>query len=346
MTYTYKIRTQMNIKLVTIVFSALFSIFLLACGEKKAAAENTTLGASSDPAIDQLTQQIAQNPKDPSLYAARAGLFYEKEGYDEAIQDLQKALSFDSTNVQYLHALADAYLDYYKSRQALETMEKAAKFYPTGIPTLLKLSEFQLILKKYDESMRTVDAILQIDPQNANAYLMFGLNFKEKKDTIRAINSFQKAVELNPDLMDAWINLGQLHAGLGNKIAAQYFNTAITIAPENVDALHAKAQYLQDQNDLKGAISLYKSINVIDPQYEEAYYNTGLLYLDLDSIPQAYQAFNIAIDVNPVFVQAYYFRGVAAEMQGKKDLAKADYEQALKLAPDYEAAQEALKQLQ
>lgn len=336
----------MNTRLITILFIAWFAGFLLACGGKKTESENAQLGATGDPAIDQLTQKIAQNPNDPTLYAARAGLFYEKEGYDEAIQDLQKALSFDSTNVQYLHVLADAYLDYYQSRQALETMEKAAALHPKRIPTLLKLSEFQLILKKYDESMRTVDGILRIDPQNADAYLLFGLNFKEKKDTIRAINSFQKAVELNPDLMDGWINLGQLHAGLGNKIAAQYFNTAITIAPKNVDALHAKAQYLQDNNDLNGAIEWYKKINAVDPQYEEAYYNTGLLYLDLDSIPQAYQAFDVAIKVNPVFVQAYYFRGVAAELQGKKNQAKADYEQALKLAPNYEAAQEALNQLQ
>lgn len=336
----------MNNRIVTILFNALLAYSLFACGGKKAESEPTQTNTTGDPAIDQLTQKITQNPEDPSLYAARAGLFYEKEGYDEAIQDLQKALSFDSTNMEYLHALADSYLDYYKSREALETLEKATNFHPGNIPTLLKLSEFQLILKRYDQSMLTVDRVLKIDAQNANAYLMFGLNFKEKKDTLRAINSFQKAVELNPDLMDAWINLGQLHAGLGNKIAAQYFNTALTIAPNNVDALHAKAQYLQDNNDLKGAIELYKKINTVDQQYEEAYYNTGLLYLDLDSIAQAYQAFDVAIKVNPVFVQAYYFRGVAAEMQGKKAQAKADYEQALKLAPDYEAAQEALNELQ
>lgn len=336
----------MSTRIVTAVFTALLVLMLSACSGKKTNTQDTTVNTSGDPAINQVTQKIAQNPNDPSLYAARAGLYYEKEGYDEAIHDLQKALSFDSTNVQYLHALADAYLDYYQSRQALETMEKAAAFYPQRIPTLLKLSEFQLILKKYDESMHTIDNILRIDPQNANAYLMFGLNFKEKKDTIRAINSFQKAVELNPDLLDGWINLGQLHAGLGNRIAAQYFNTAVTIAPKNVDALHAKAQYLQDNNDLKGAIEWYKKINTVDPQYEEAYYNTGLLYLDLDSIPQAYRSFDIAIQVNPTFVQAYYFRGVSAQMEGKKAQAKADYEQALKLAPDYEAAKEALKQLQ
>jgi len=62
-------------------------------------------------------------------------LNYENEGYDEAIQDMNKALSYDSTNVTYLHLLADAYLDYYQSYNAISTMKKAATLYPERIPT-------------------------------------------------------------------------------------------------------------------------------------------------------------------------------------------------------------------
>ncbi|MDX1943641.1 MAG: tetratricopeptide repeat protein [Saprospiraceae bacterium] len=323
----------------------ILSLLITACGSKEN-NDSEQISTTGDPAIDELTGKIEANPNDPSLYAARGGLFYEKEGYDEAIADLQKALSIDSTNVDYLHVLADVYLDYYQSRQALETMEKAVNFYPQRIPTLLKYSEFQLILKKYEDSMRTIDRILRIDPQNANAYLLFGMNFKETGDTIRAINSFQKSVELDPDLIDSWINLGQLHASIGSKLATRFFDNAILIDPKNVEALHAKADFLQDKNDLSGAIELYKQIAILDPQYEEAYFNAGLLYLDLDSIAQARQQFDFAIKVDPTFVAAYYYRGVASEFQGNVAQARADYEQALKLAPDYKQAQEALQNLE
>ncbi len=330
----------------SLFFSVFVIILIAACGGKNTENNSETIATTGDPAIDELSRKIEANPENSSLYAARAGLFYEKGGYDEAIADLQKALSMDSTNVEYLHVLADVYLDYYQSRNALETMQKTATLYPERIPTLLKLSEFQLILKKHEESMRTIDRILRLDPQNADAYQLFGLNFKETGDTIRAINSFQKSVELNPDLIDSWINLGQLHAAIGSKMAARFFDNAILIAPNNTEALHAKADYLQDQNDLTGAIDLYKKIVIIDPQYEEAHFNAGLLYLDLDSIPQAYQQFDLAVKVNPTFVQGYFYRGVAAAFKGNTAQAKADYQQALKLAPDYTQAQEALKQLE
>lgn len=336
----------MNNTFLTILTGALFALLVVACGNESEESNNAPVAQTSDPAIDKVTRQIEQNPNDPTLYAARAGLFYEKEGYDEAIADLQRALSIDSTNVTFLHVLADVYLDYYKSREALETMQKAVALYPERIPTLLKMSEFQLILKQYEASMRTIDRILQINPQNPDAYLMFGMNFKELGDTVRAINSFQKSVELDPDLIDSWINLGQLHAAKGNKIAERFFDNAILIAPKNIEAIHAKADFLQDKGDLSGAIELYRKIVTIDKQYEEAYFNAGLLYLDLDSLAQAQQQFELAIRVNPAFISAYYYRGVAAELQGDVAQAKADYAQAIRLAPDFKEAEEALNQLQ
>lgn len=324
----------------------MFALLLAACGNQSEGNNEAQIAATGDPAIDKVSRAIEQNPDDPTLYAARAGLFYEKESYDEAIADLQTALSMDSTNVDYLHLLADSYLDYYKSREALETMKRAAELHPERIPTLLKLSEFQLILKRHEESMRTIDQVLRIDPQNPDAYLMFGMNFKELGDTIRAINSFQKSVEYDSDMIDSWINLGQLHAAIGSGMAERFFDNAIMIAPKNVEALHAKADYLQDQGDLTGAIDLYKQIVMTDRQYAEAYFNSGLLYLDLDSLAQAEQQFDLAIQVNPTFTSAYYYRGVAAELQGDLAQAKADYEQTLRLAPDFQEAEAALRQMQ
>lgn len=337
---------SMSNKILTIGMSALFALLIVACGKQDEASNEGQIAVTGDPAIDKVSQEIERNPNDPTLYAARAGLFYEKEGYDEAIADLQRALSIDSTNVDYLHLLADAYLDYYKSREALATMKRAAELYPERIPTLLKLSEFQLILKRHEESMRTIDQILRLDPQNPDAYLMFGMNFKELGDTIRAINSFQKSVEFDSDMIDSWINLGQLHAAIDSKMAERFFDNAITVAPRNIEALHAKADYLQDKGDLTGAIELYKQIVLVDRQYEEAYFNSGLLYLDLDSLAQAQQQFDLAIRVNPAFVSAFYYRGVAAELQGNVEQAKADYEQVLRLAPDFKEAEAALQQLQ
>ncbi|MFK7980321.1 MAG: tetratricopeptide repeat protein [Saprospiraceae bacterium] len=314
----------------------------------KATKTNTpiaNLPTTGNPAIDGLSVAIADNPNDPSLYAKRADMFYQNEGYDEAIIDLQRALSFDSTNVEYLHLLADVYLDYYQSYPAINTMMKAATLYPTRIPTLLKLSEFQLILKQYDKSINTINEVLRLEQLNAEAYFMLGLNFKEQGDIDRAMGSFQTAVENNPDLVDAWINLGQLHAEKGSKLAKFYFENAVKVAPDNITALHAKAEFLHFSDDRQGAIETYRQINAIDPDYSESFFNTGIIYLEMDSLAEAKKHFNMAVETSPTYIIAYYYRGLVLEMEGNIAGAKKDYQTTLNFNPAFERAQEALERL-
>ena len=152
-------------------------------------------------------------------------------------------------------------------------------------------------------------------------------------------------MEFNSDLVDGWIQLGQLYAAIGDPLAMRYFDNAIRVAPENIYALHSRADYLSDVGNLAEAVEMYRRISRIDPQYEEAYFNSGLIYMDLDSIEQARRQFDIAIKTSPTHIRAYYYRGLAQEMLGNTAAAKADYEQALRMAPNYEKAQEALDRI-
>lgn len=325
------------------------SIAFYACedSEPQSKAEEASLANidTGNPAIDGLTEEIKNAPDNPALYVKRGKTFRENKGYDEAIVDFTYAIQLDSTQVDYYHLLADTYMEYFKSRKALQVIKQAAELFPDHIPTLIKLSEYYHILKQYEESMKTIDQVLKRDPQNAMAYLMFGMNFKEQGDTVRAINSFQKAVEFDAELIDAWINLGQLYESLGDPLAARYFENAVRVAPRNIYALHAKADYHSNQDELSKAIDAYRQIVRVDPQYDEAYFNSGLIYLDMDSVAQAQKQFDLAVKVSPTKIPAYYYRGLSREMLGDKAGARSDYEQALKMAPNYTKAKDGLERV-
>jgi tetratricopeptide (TPR) repeat protein len=321
-------------------------VVLMSCGSDSSVAEaSSTTQGSGNPAIDALTAQIAKTPADPTLYAARAKIYYEAEGYDEAIADMAKALSMDSLNVDYHHALADVYLDYSQSRLALKTMERAAALYPERIPTLLKLSEFQYILKQHTQSMKTVDQILKIDPQLGDAYFMMGRNFREMEDEDRAIASFQKAVDLDPDLIDAWLMLGEIFSKRTNNLAVRFYDNALSLDSTYVAAYFGKARFLHNKGLLQDAIDEYEKVNRFDPQMVDAYYNAGLAYLEMDSVNRAYKKFNLAVNVEPTFYMAYYYRGITSEMKGDKAAAKNDFQQTLNLKSDFTRAKEALDKL-
>jgi len=325
------------------------SMAFYACGgnEPQSGTEEESLANidTGNPAIDGLTKEIKNNPDNPALYIKRGKAFQQNKGYDEAIVDFTYAIQLDSTKVDYYHFLADTYMEYFKSRKALQVIKQAATLFPDHIPTLIKLSEYYHILKQHEESMKTIDQVLKRDPQNAMAYLMFGMNFKEQGDTVRAINSFQKAVEFDAELIDAWINLGQLYESMGDPLAARYFENAVRVAPRNIYALHAKADYHSNQEELPEAIDTYRKIVRVDPQYDEAYFNAGLIYLDMDSVEQAQKQFDLAVKISPTNIQAYYYRGLSKEMLGNDAGARNDYEQALKMAPNYTKAKDGLERI-
>ena len=330
-------------KFVSIFTFSILLIGIISCGGESATSPdqpaNPATASTGNPAIDGLSQKIAEDPENASLYAHRAGAWIEIEGFDEAIVDLKKAISIDSLKPEYHHELANVYMDYYKSRQAMMAMEKAGEIFPKRIPTLLKMAEFQLILQQYDRALYSLERIRVIEPSNSEMFFMFGNVFQEMGRLQEAKGAFQSAIEQNPDLVDAYVKLGQLFIDEKNPIAERYLDNALRIAPEDIGALHAKANYLsQIKNDLPGAIANFKKINIINPQFEEGYYNLGLLYLDADSLDKAYQSFDFAIKMHPTYAESYFFRGMASKMKGDKDAARKDFQQALRLKPDYEYA--------
>jgi len=322
-------------------------LLINACGNDSATQDPQQQAApvTGNPAIDNLTQKIIDTPNDPTLYAARAGIFYEMEGYDEAIADLAVAIKMDSTNIEYHHVLADVYLDYYKSDLALKTMERAIALQPERIPTLLKMSEFQFILEQHTPSLKTVDQILRINPQESEAYYMMGRNFREMGDAERAIASFHTAVGYDSDLLEAWIYLGELFDKKDSKKAEQYFNNALEIDSTHIDALEGLGNHYHQDGKLDKAIKMYRKLNRMHPQHANAYYKAGLAYLELDSVDTAYQQFDLSVKMEPTLVMGYFYRGAVNEIKGNKTAAKSDYQQALNLSPDFERAQRAINNL-
>lgn len=326
-------------------------LFHLACcfiilSSCKKVGDSVDIPLTGDPDIDSLSIAIAKDPDNPVLYFQRASIFNEHEAYDQAISDLATGMKFDSMNLKAHHLLADVYLDDLQSSMALRTMERAARLYPDSINTLLKLSEFQLILKQYDGVYQTIEKIMQVKPGHPEALFMLGLSLRDQGREKEAAGALQSAVERDPDLVEAWVTLGELMEKAGDPNAEKYFDNAIRQAPRNISVLHAKAYYLQNQERYSEAIALYKQIHEIDRRYPEAYLNTTILYLIQDSIPEAEKEVNILTEIAPLLPEAWFYKGRVLQSQDKKEEAIQAYKQALRLNPDYGQAIDGLKELE
>jgi tetratricopeptide (TPR) repeat protein len=339
----------MNFKIQLFAF-VLLSFFITACGDSNSNhsgdAQEEIILPSLSPELDKLNAAIKENSEDASLYAQRGQALWDVQGYDEAIKDMEKAVELSSDTPEYYHTLANFYMDYFRSRKAIKTMETAGLKFPERIPTLLKLSEFYLILKNYDASERTLDRIQKISPLNAEMFYMRGSLAEERGNLEEAISAYRFATEHDPDMIDAYLKLGDLTALKTPKTALQYYDNAIRIDPKNTDALTMKAWHLSNvMNKIEDAQDIYRDLIKIDAKNKTAYHNSGLLYLDMDSLDRAYVRFTEAIKVSPTAVESIYYRGVTSELRGDVSAAKDDYERTTKMNPGFTVGQEALKRV-
>lgn len=332
----------------TLSFLLLF--FFFSCHNKDQKKDDKTVAiadtSSIEKQIEDLTSQIKNRPKDADLLHERAKLFLAEKDVNSAYTDMTHALLMDSTNAQYYLTIADIYLVMNRTRFTKEALEKCIDLDPKNVTAILKLAELYLYVQDYKKTIGYIDDALKIDIHNPKAYFMKGMAFKMAKDTAKAVSSFQTAIEQNPKYYEAYIQLGIIFTIKKNNLALQYFNSALTLHPNSVEALYNRGYFLQENGNIDKAIEDYTTILQIDPKYKNAHYNLGYICYEYQKkYDEAVKHFSDAIACDAKYAEAYYMRGLSNEASGNKKSASADYKNALDLNTEYDLAKEGLQRV-
>ena len=112
-----------------------------------------------------------------------------------------------------------------------------------------------------------------------------------------AILDFDKAIELDPNYLDAYVSRGFAYLKLKDfTLCLIDFNKAIEIAPDQ-GYLYDYRGFLYNnikQYD-KSAVDYNKAIE-LDPKFKDSFVNRGINYLDLNKHDEAIADFNTAMD--------------------------------------------------
>jgi len=124
---------------------------------------------------------------------------------------------------------------------------------------------------RYEKALELFDKAIELDPGFTEAYNNIGLTYTEMNEEEKATDAFKKAIELNPDLAATYNNLGYAFYRLGSYLEAIEMYTEAIGRSSNNSSAHTNlgnAYYKLDR--LEEAIGSWRAAIEIDPSNEKA----------------------------------------------------------------------------
>ncbi len=147
-----------------------------------------------------------------------AGLAAFNDGnYDKAVQYYTEAAKYNYNEGRTYQLLSKAYLEKSDTTRALTALQEGLTKFPEDNGILVEMTNIYITTGKTDDAMRYLDLAIEQDPSNESFYFVKGSLLDGFGQQEAAIESYEKAIELNPGYFNAYYNLGALFYNNGVK---------------------------------------------------------------------------------------------------------------------------------
>jgi Tfp pilus assembly protein PilF len=259
----------------------------------------------------------------------------------------ERALQLDPNNVEALGGIAALYAADKNPAAGWARVNDRVKAAPNNPNLLLLAAKIRLILNDTPGAEEFLKRSLAADASNLSAYQLLGTIYVSQRRIDEARKQFAQMLLQEPTSVAVHTVMGLLaEAQKQTAVAITWYQKALLLDPRAAVAANNLAWILLTQDkDLSNAVRLAEVARGEKPEQAEfldtlgwAYYKTGLITNAIESLQRAVQLNG----KDPLY---HYHLGLAYVQEGTDPKARAAIEQALKLNPKFEKAEEARKTL-
>jgi len=129
--------------------------------------------------------------------------------------------------------------------------------------------------------------------------------FDDTKINYKALEFYQKALDLNPSLAPAHHNMGVIYTGRQDREnAVAHFEQAIQHDPSLTASYSALGLFRFAEKQFEQALTLLEQAVVIDPHFAEGHFNMGIILQQMGSYRRSMRCFQKASACSPSFAPA------------------------------------------
>ncbi|HEY9813110.1 MAG TPA: tetratricopeptide repeat protein [Candidatus Sericytochromatia bacterium] len=178
-----------------------------------------------------------------------------------------------------------------------------------------------------------------INFSNATELYQRGKALAELNKYEDALNAYQKAINLKPEYLEAWLAKGKMLLALKrDQDALTAYEQAIQIKQDTVEAWVGRGYALESLQKYQDAIDAFEKAIQIQINYPEAWKGRGDALIGLQRYQEAITSYDKTLQFQQDDYASWNSRGWALHNLQRYDEAISSYDQAVKYKPDYSEA--------
>jgi Flp pilus assembly protein TadD len=250
---------------------------------------------------------------------------YAKSGNDaEAVRWLDETLRHTEHPSSTLRELAAALSRLNQLPRAVTIGEQAVTATPNDPLALTNLGNIYLRMNRIQDAQTALHKALSIDPDNSEANNLLGL-VQTQMNNPEAEASFRNAIRIQPNLVEAQINLGSLLMNRRDIPQAEfYLQEAIRLEPNSAEAHHNYALLLASKRSFDQASAQMAEAARLNPQSADLQSDFGDILVANGRITDAQRKYQKAIQLNVKQTKAHL--GLAAILAAQNNFVQAEQE--------------------
>ncbi|HLO58197.1 MAG TPA: tetratricopeptide repeat protein [Bacteroidales bacterium] len=177
-----------------------------------------------------------------------------------------------------------------------------------------------------------------ISAQNARQYYKTGLTFVEAKNHRDAIAQFTKAIEIDPEYAQAYVERSRSYEAINDlQNAADDLKRALTFEQKEPEIYYDAARLNYQLGNHQAALELINKCLSMEKKSEVAHRLLARIQMALEDYSNSLVTINKAIELKDNAENNFY-RGVLSEKMKNYNQAEIDYKSAISKKPDYTEA--------
>ncbi len=253
---------------------------------------------------------------------------YKSGEYQTALSYLNDILNEDENNFEALVLRSKVYLKLNNTELAEEDINKALSLDEDYESHFIK-GKIDFDKGNYQQALSHFSKSIELNKRFTEGYLNRAYTFYKINDFENALNDYELAYQLDPNSSAPLVNMGFIFGLIGeNDLAIEYYSKGILVNPKDFNAYYNRGAEFLSQRKYREAISDLTNAYELDKG------NTDLLFMiaetrtKLKDYQNAFSDYTKILMIDSLNSKAYYERGlISLELKREKaacdDLTKA-----------------------